>query len=262
MDLYWLYDIESWQLFLVIGGGTAAFSILGCLFFRDRTDRWLSLQDGDNETVGQFLAFTGVFFGITLGLIAVTAWENYTSAQDKVGMEGAALAAFYRDISHLDEPVRTRLRNETRRLAKQTVNHDWGLQAQGIVPTGGGLMIANISDILFNYQSPNPSQAMVQAEAMRQFNVLVERRSLRLQSVTDGLPSTLWFVLVLGAIINILLTWLFVIKNRKLDVIINLLVGLLLGSVLFFIVAMDNPYRGKLSVDVDPIEDVLRSVMR
>jgi hypothetical protein len=262
MNLYWLYDIESWQLFLVIGGGTAAFAVLGCLFFRDRTDRWLELREGDNETVGQFLAFTGVFFGITLGLIAVTAWENFTSAQDKVGTEAASLAAFYRDISHLDEPMRTRLRNETRRLAAQTVNHDWGLQAQGIVPTGGGIMISNISDILFTYQAKDASQQLLQAEALRQFNTLIERRRLRLQSVTDGLPSTLWFVLVLGAVINILLTWLFVIKNRKLDVIINLLVGLLLGSVLFFIVAMDNPYRGKLSVEVDPIEDVLRSVMR
>ncbi len=262
MNLFWLYDIPTWQLFLIIGGGTAVFAVSGCIFFRDRTDKWLGLVDSDNETVGQFLSFTGVFFGITLGLIAVTAWENYTSAQEKVGNEAAALSAFYVDISHLNEPARTRLQNETRRLGKQSVDHDWGLQAQGIVPTGGDRMISNIGDTLYNIEAANPTQAIILTEAIRQFNVLAERRRLRLQSVTDGLPATLWFVLVLGTVVNIILTWLFVIRNRKLDVIVNLLVGLLLGSVLFFIVAMDNPYRGELSVGSGPIEDVLRTVMQ
>jgi Protein of unknown function (DUF4239) len=262
MDLFWLYDIPTWQLFLVVGCGTAAFSVGGCMFFRDRTDKWLELVDSDNETVGQFLSFTGVFFGITLGLIAVTAWENYTSAQEKVGNEAAALSAFYVDISHLNEPVRTRLQYETRRLAVQSVDHDWGLQAQGIVPTGGDRMISNISGMLYSVEATSPTQSIILTESIRQFNALAERRRLRLQSVTDGLPATLWFVLVLGTVVNIILTWLFVIRNRKLDVIVNLLVGLLLGSVLFFIVAMDNPYRGELSVGSSPIADVIRTVMR
>jgi hypothetical protein len=43
--------------------------------------------------------------------------------------------------------------------------------------------------------------------------------------------------------------------------VINLLTGTLLGTVLAFVVAMDNPYRGNLSVGTSSYEVVYRGLM-
>jgi Protein of unknown function (DUF4239) len=95
-----------------------------------------------------------------------------------------------------------------------------------------------------------------------QFNVLIERRRERLSSVSKGLPGTVWGVLFVGAFVNIMLTWLLVINNRKLDIIINTLSGLLLGSLIFLIAAMDNPFRGEFSVSSEAFELLLDGLMK
>jgi hypothetical protein len=119
-----------------------------------------------------------------------------------------------------------------------------------------------IADVLFEVEPITKAEEVKLAEALRQFAELEKAQRLRLQSVTDGLPSSLWFVIVLGSFLNIVLTWMLVIKNRLLDIFINLIVSLLMGSLLFFVVAMDNPFRGRLSVGSGPYEQVYQSLMR
>ncbi len=66
----------------------------------------------------------------------------------------------------------------------------------------------------------------------------------------------------MGAFINIILTWLLVINNRKLDVVINILSGSLLGSLIFLIAAMDNPFRGEYSINADSFQLLLDGLMK
>ena len=46
--------------------------------------------------------------------------------------------------------------------------------------------------------------------------MLVEQRRLRLQAVSTGLPAALWAVVLIGAVINGLLTYLFWVENLRL----------------------------------------------
>jgi hypothetical protein len=103
MNLYWLYDIPTWALFLTVVGTLCAIAVSGCLFLRDRFDRWLGLDDDSNDIVGHFLSFTGVFYGLVLGLVAVGTWDTYNAASTNVENESTRLAALYRDVSQLPD---------------------------------------------------------------------------------------------------------------------------------------------------------------
>jgi hypothetical protein len=83
-----------------------------------------------------------------------------------------------------------------------------------------------------------------------------------LSAINTSLPTTIWLVLLLGAFVNIMLTWLLVINNKKLDLLINVLNGLLLGSLIFLIAAMDNPFRGEYCVTADSFELLLNGLMK
>ncbi len=261
MNIYWLYDIPTWALFATIVGTICTLAVAGCLFLRDRMDNWLSLDDGSNEIVGHFLSFTGVFYGLVLGLVAVGAWETYNTADDNVQSESAHLAALYRDVTQLPQPYRAKLQTAVRVYTLAVIQKEWPDQQHGRPPMAGDKPMTALAEQLFAVPITGPNVEIVVAEAGSQMNSLVETRRTRIQSATSAIPGSLWYVLIIGTLIILVMTWMLRINNKRLDVLINILTGTMMGSVLSFIVAMDNPYRGELSVSPEPYQLIYERLM-
>jgi Protein of unknown function (DUF4239) len=262
MDFYWVYDLPNWQFFLLTVSVFIIFSLLGAFAFSERLEKMLGLTVEHNSIVATFLSMNGVFYGISLGLIAVGTFENFNSTEDKVNNESSALAALYRDVSILERPEKAILQGTLKRYTQYVVNEAWPLQRKGIVPKGGTTLIDTFQIHFSNYEPITDKDKIIYAEVFDQFNVLIEKRRLRLNAVNSSLPSTIWLILFMGAFVNIVLTWLLVIGNKKLDIMINVLSGLLLGSLIFLIAAMDNPFRGEYSVSSDSFQAILDGLMK
>ncbi len=261
VNLFWLYDIPTWALFALIMTALTAFSLAGCLVFRKLLDGWLGLSADTNDIVGYFLSFTGAFYGIMLGLVAVGAWETFKDANGAVEQEASVAAALYRDVMHLPFPHDGRGQSLMRTYVEKVIVDEWPIQRAGGVPKSGDDLINELGAEISLAAIKFPAQNILTAEALSQYNKLLEARRNRIQSAQNALPASLWYVIVGGAFLNIFMTWLLWISNERLDLTINLIMAALLGSVLAFIIAMDNPYRGELSVSPDALRDVYRSVM-
>jgi Protein of unknown function (DUF4239) len=261
MSFYWLYDIPTWQLFAFVNSVVCLISLIGCLVLRDRTDRWLGLNIQSNDVVAHFLSFTGIFYGIIFGLVAVGAWETYNSANDRAEKEAATLGAFYRNITQLPEPYRDNMQKITRAYAAQVINVEWPDQQSGRQPAAGDKTLTIIAEKLYAVPANTPNIEITLGQSVAQFTSLVEARRSRIQSVSAALPGSLWWVIIIGTFINIVMTWILTIENRKLDVAVNLLMSLLMGTVLAFVIAMDNPYRGELSVSSQPYQLIYERLM-
>ena len=97
---------------------------------------------------------------------------------------------------------------------------------------------------------------------MHQNNKLSDARRERINLVQQGLPTAVWLVLFVGAFVVTSLTWLLVIANKKLDIAINVLCGVLLGSQIFLIAAMDYAFHGEFSVSPQPFKSLIDGVMK
>jgi hypothetical protein len=64
-------------------------------------------------------------------------------------------------------------------------------------------------------------------------------------------------VLIIGAAINVAISWFFVAVDSTHQVALTCLIAVLLGSLLFLTAAIDNPFRGGFSVDASAFESVL-----
>jgi hypothetical protein len=51
------------------------------------------------------------------------------------------------------------------------------------------------------------------------------RRQERLELVNKGVPYMIWWIVFFGALINLMLSWLFVVKNKSLHILMNGLLG-------------------------------------
>jgi hypothetical protein len=85
--------------------------------------------------VGFALSSFSVLYGLLVGLLAVAAYQNFSSVADIVDKEASSLGALYRDLEGYPEPTKGRLQDELRDYTRNVIDKSWPLQRLGIVPT-------------------------------------------------------------------------------------------------------------------------------
>ena len=262
MNLYWVYDLPTW-LFAALTITVAIAIGLGGYY---ATRKWVRRVHGEahshNDIVGYYLGAICLLYGITLALVAVGTWQTYTDVDTKVDQEAAALGALYRDVSNFPEPKRSELQTNLREYTRLLIDVVWPLQRRGIVPLGTGGMVSLIQTHLASFDPATEGQKTLQAEAYRALTQVVEFRRARLKSVTAGLPTAIWSVVMVGAFFNIAITWFFYMKSESMHFWMTAMLSSLLGLLIFLVAALDHPFRGEISVGPQAFEIVYEQLMK
>jgi hypothetical protein len=261
MDLHWLYDLPSALLAALILGFFMVIGIIGLLLTRAWIKRLHRIDHSHNDIVGFYLAAITVYYGITLGLVAVGTWQTYSDVQNRVEHEAAALGAIYRDISAFPDPYRTQLQNDLRTYVRGVIDVGWPMQQRGIVPNNAGPILATLQSHFMSFEPTTEREKIVAAEAYRAYNELTESRRARLNSITAELPGPLWTMVILGAILCIATTWFFHTASFSMHFWLTVLFSALTGLLVYLIVSLDNPYRGHISVTPEPLQRVYEQTM-
>ena len=257
---YWIYDMPTWSMVVTFSAVLIGFTWLGTVFLRPFARLFVRSQPGLNDVVGYLLGAHGVYFGILLGLLALSAYQNYTDADGYVTTESGRLAALYRDVSSYPEPARGELQGLLREYTRYVFQEAWTQYRRGIVPSGGTLRISRFQAKLLRFEPATTGQGILHTETLRQFNSFVEARQVRVSAVTAGIPSILWYVVFIGVAINILLVWLLDMR-----LVAHLFLGgvaaFFLATLISLIAAMDNPFRGEVSITPDAFQLVYDQLM-
>ena len=258
--MYWIYDYPSWAIGLLFVAVFVGVTWIGIFATRATVHSWVHRETRANDMVGLALSSFFVLFGLLLGLVAVATYQNYSNVADLVDKEASSIGALYRDFGAYPQPIRDRLRDSLREYTRYTIEEGWPLMRRGIVPTGGTMRMTALSEILFAFEPSKRSEEIMHAEVLHEFNRLVELRRSQIANVTLGLPAALWWVVAFGALLNIVLIWL-----QDMEIHVHLILGGVLASILalviFLIAALDNPFRGEVSIGPDPIALVYDTYM-
>ncbi len=252
---YWIYDIPSHELALLIAGSFVVISWCGCILIRPLLRMFVRSRTETNAIVGNVLSCHGVFYGLLLGLLAVATYQNFSESQAVVADEAAALTALYEDFQAYPEPQRAHLRWLLRDYCRYVIKYAWPLQRQGIVPKEGRSRIIGLQEQLLSIEPQTQSQEIVHAETIRQFNVYLQHRQRRLQAVRTGIPAVMWYVVLIGSLINMSIVWLLDMKLIS-HLFLGGMLAFFLGTMIFLIAVLDNPFRGEVSVTPEPLEAV------
>ncbi|MFM7183622.1 MAG: DUF4239 domain-containing protein [Planctomycetota bacterium] len=250
---YWLYDIPQWRLSLLFIGVFVGFYWIGSILVRPILRQFVKYTAGSNDIVGYVLSCFCVFYGLLLGLIAVTAYQNVSEAGANVTREAAALSALYEDVSRYPEPHAQNLKWLLRDYTRYVIKYAWPLQKQGIVPQEGNIRAAAFNDRLLEFKPSTPAEQILHAEALRQFNAFLEARQMRLFSVKSSLPPSMWYVMILGAILNIAICWLFDMRFLT-QLMLGGILAAYLGIMMHLIFDMNQPFRGDVCITSEPFE--------
>jgi hypothetical protein len=255
-----LYDLPIWEMVALITGAFLLVNFLGSIFIRPFLRLIVRNQYGANDLISYLLGAHGVYFGILLGLLSLAAYENFNKAETQVTQEAASLSGLYRVFSGYPEPARAELRQLLREYARSVISEDWPAQRRRETPRGGTELVTKIQTVLYAFEPKTAGQELLHGQALSSFNDLRDFRRLRLYSVTSGIPQLLWYVVLIGAITSMVLFWMLDMKFLP-----HLLLGgisnFFLATLIAFVVAMDNPFLGEVSISSSPFEQVYDQLM-
>jgi hypothetical protein len=251
---YWIYDIPTPQLAVLISGVFVGFFWIGCFLFRPILRTFIRARSGTNDIVGYILSCFGVFYGLLLGLIAVAAYQNLNKAEENVSREAVALTALYQDLAAYQDPVRHELRDELRNYCSYVIETAWPQQRKGIILEEGRLKILAFRNSLHSFVPQTLHQVVFHAETLGEFDHYYEARRLRLHDVHSGIPAVMWYVVIVGAVINLAIVWMFDMRMIS-QLMLGGMLAFFMGTMIFLIAAMDNPYRGEVSVNPDAFQE-------
>lgn len=259
--MQWFLNLPDWLESILVVLLAVLVGVGGLLVSRKWVCR-LHVTASHNEVVSYYLSTVAIFYGIMLGLIAVGIWEGYEGARTAVSLEAGALSALYRDVSAYPEPERGTLQADLREYTRYEIEVAWPAHRKGIITPGGIQRLWRFQDDLQAFESRTDGQKALHLETLRAYNDLIEKRSLRLDSITSHLPGPLWHFVMLGAVLSFVVSWFFQLKSFTMHVWMTAFFAALLGMEIRLLLIMNNPYRGSLGLSPDAFQLVYDMLMR
>ena len=125
------------------------------------------------------------------------------------------------------------------------------------------------NDVLWRFQDElqvfepkTGGQEALHKETLREYNVLIQNRSLRIDSITARLPRPLWDFVILGAVLSFVVSWFFQLKSFSMHVWMTAIFAALLGMEIHLLVIMNHPYQGSLGVSPEAFRVSYDMLMR
>ena len=250
----WAYNIPPILLALIMVAIVEAISLTGLFLVRRFVLPRLRSHDGINDAVSGAVQAIGVFYGITVGLIAVGVWDTNTNASDLVSNEAAAIGALYRDVGGYPAPLKETLRSGLHTYTRGVIERDWPAQRAGRIEDSGIQILDDFQSALFAFEPSTPGQVSLHTETVRVYNVLSQCRRMRVNAVLGGLSRVMWAVIWIGAAFSISVAYLFHIEDPKIHAMLVALMAGFLAIVLFMVVINDKPFYGYVSTSPEPYQ--------
>jgi len=231
-----LLQLPDWLCGVIIIGGFVLIAVAGLPLFQWLTAGRLHLTEAMNNDIVFFAEAIAVFYSLTVGLIAVGVWSNYSSVSDIVSADAANIASMYRDVSGYPEPIRTDLQGQVRGYTEFIINQAWPAQMRGQSTDDGTRRLNKLAQTLAAFEPPTVGQQLLHAETLHRLNEMTELRRKRLHAaIGGGLPPVMWSVVLIGAVLTISVTYLLQIE-RKVQVTLTAFFAMFIGLVVFFLV--------------------------
>ena len=259
----WIYELKPFYAAIIIVLFVEAWATISLLLCRRFLIPRLRYHDGISDAVSGTVQAIGVFYGITIGLIAVGVWTTNSKASDLVSQEAVAIGALYRDVSGYPEPLKNELQSKLREYAVFIIEKAWPAQQKGHGQelTAGMSIMNQFQAKLYAFEPATPGQEAVHSETISAYNNLLEYRRLRIDAVDNELSGVMWAVIWVGAVLSIGVAYFYRIEDWRIHwMLVGMMAGFL-GMLLFMIVINDRPFFGHVRVSSDPYELILHHVI-
>ncbi len=254
MSFYWMYALPGWLLCLLMVTLCVGGAVLGLVATRAPARRLFGRPPGHNDIVSYYLGTFGVFYGLTLGLIAVATWQNYTEVDKLVNQEAAALRVLHANVSWYPPSVRGELNQGLLDYTDFVIEEEWRAQHHGVLLGTGQQQLLAFRRPLMAFDPATEREKALHDATLQSFDHYLELRGTRVSHVGAGVPVLVWLVLIVGAVLTVVITYCFSMRRVESHIVLTVVLAGFLSLLIYLIVMMDHPFRGEFAVGSDAFE--------
>jgi hypothetical protein len=210
-----------------------------------------------NDVTGWQLGILGTTYGVILGFMLLTVWNDFRGAEVNANMEASALLTVSRIGEGLPSPEREAIHALGMKYAETTINDDWpAMQAQQ-----DGRASEQVAGEMWKVLAEMKSDGGGNGSGDHLANALKdlsERRNLREQELRNRLPGILWLLLIAGAGATVGSSCLLGNDNKWLHYCQVLALTFVVAVALASIADLARPFEGAVSVSPVAFERALK----
>lgn len=245
---YHMLQIPPWLFFVLIVASGALFGILLTYFFQ-RFVKMKILHSHNEVTRPLFLAIAS-FYALLLSFIMLVVWERSNETHSSVSKEGSSAMGLYRDIKfYPDTLVAKDLMKVYLNFVYNVVDDEFPAMEEMKLSEKTSDALNRVFYKIEHMEPSTPFQIQLVAEMFKNLNELATYRGLRITAMESEIAPALWLPMILGAIITMISSIVLDIGHKKMHLLLNALLGGIIGAFLFIIILMDHPFTGSLGIE-------------
>lgn len=248
----WQYDLHAPTLMGLCVLLFVGFEWVGLILIRPFLYFLVRGQRNLNEMVGYLVGFYSVFYGLLLGLLIVAGYQNYVEVQADVVQEATDIATLFRVSQVLPAPVHQAVKANLVKYTQMAIAEEWPQQKAGVTPNSQSPIVAALQQALFSVEPATKREEIALDHAVQAFYELFQARRIRLNAATTHLPGILWYVVIMGGFLALVLVWLFDARVT-LHFMLGGLLALFIATMIAVLMALDNPFSGDIGVTPEPL---------
>jgi len=231
--------------FIIIGIATIL-TVVGALLCRKAAEN-TALEEYQGMA-DPMLNVVATLFSILLGFLVAGAMDNFAATRDVVEQEANRLADIYSLARALPEPSQTELKSACHNYCEIVINDEW--KAMETRTSSPLLWDASrrIWDAALIFSPANERETDIHEALITAVQELGENRRSRIVAMRERYSPALWIVVFGGSIILIGCTYMFYIKNSRIQALMVALVALSLYLNVSLLWIYSNPFIGDLKI--------------
>jgi hypothetical protein len=207
-----------------------------------------------NDVTGWQLGILGTTYGVILGFMLFTVWNDFRSAEVNANMEASSLLTVSRIAGGLPSPTREAIHALGVKYAEATINEDWPMMQMQQDSRASQRVEGDMWKVLTEMRADGTGSVDHLMSALKD---LSERRNLREEELRNRLPKILWLLLVAGAGATVGSSCLLGNDNKWLHYCQVLALTFVVSVALASIADLARPFEGAVSVSPVAFERAL-----
>ncbi len=249
----WLYSFPDIVILMVCAATLAA--IIVFLPALVRRIPWMTPNDANTDFVLRMQATLFTMTSLVLAFTLVEAENNFRKVDALVSTEASQLNRLDRLLLRYGDPAAEAIRPHLLSYARSIVSDEWPNMLKDKPSEKTRTALAPISRGVLSLDPQTNRQTMIYGEILRSFDSIAESRDARLAAVSVALPAAYWQV-VLFAVLMLLFISSTVVRTPFRATVLAAQMAVI-GAFLGFVFIQDQPFRGQMAVDAEPIAQVI-----
>lgn len=255
--LEWLHDLPTLAGALLVSAVFVVPALLGSYLLQPYVARLFHGEREINTVLGFLLNAFALYFGVLLALLSIAVFENHNKAEDAVVREAASLIKLYRDLDGFPEDKRAQLGRILDTYAEEVIGPGWAYQQRGKANPREIEIMGGFYRLMATYTPKDAADGIRYADTLRALDAFVEARRLRISAGSKAIPTIMWFIVLVGAVMNVMVIWMFDLKPFS-HAVIGGTISMFVGLVIYMVAVLDAPFKGAYGVKPEAIAAVHR----